>query len=52
MGAVNLQQTQLVDYMFTRMEESKVWDVLVDTLEAKRFARFMLKDVSDQLEKL
>lgn len=43
----------LIDQMFALEAEELMWDVLIQTAEAKRFAKFVLKDIQiDKLSKI
>ncbi len=49
-GALNNNMKNLIDQMFALEAEELMWDVLIQTAEAKRFAKFVLKDI--QIDKL
>jgi hypothetical protein len=38
--------------MFALEAEELMWDILTHTLEAKRFAKYVLKDLQVQIDKL
>ena len=42
----------LIDYMISNDAADKMWDTLIESIEAKRFAKFMLRDLASQIDKL
>ena len=49
-GALNNNIKNLIDQMFALEAEELMWDVLIQTAEARRFAKFVLKDI--QIDKI
>ena len=51
-GGLSTQLKSVIDYMCSVEQQELVWSALTETMEAKRFARYLLKDLDEKLDKL
>ena len=51
-GALTSSLKNLIDYTFSKNQHELMWDVLTDTLEARWFVKFLLRDYKEKIEKL